>query len=72
MPSHIYVVIKANPAFFPFSVNIGLDRQGLQSRPVQRLKQIPAAGPQMPGHFPIQLAIKGRIAAFNSSRLKKR
>jgi len=59
MPSHIYVVIKANTAFFPFSINLGPHRQGLQGGPVLRLKQIPAAGPQMPGHFPVQLVHQG-------------
>jgi hypothetical protein len=55
MPPNINVVIQPGPALLPLGVNVRLYRQGLQGWPVQRLKQIPTTGPQMPGHFPVQL-----------------
>ena len=58
MPPDIDVVIQPGAALLPFCINIWFDRQRLQSRFVQALKQIPTACAQMAGDLAVQLIEK--------------
>src|SRR5664279_1229954 len=55
MPLDFDVVIEADPAFLPFRVKIGLDRQLLERGALDLIEQRTPAGPQMPRHAVVDL-----------------
>src|ERR1700716_2058645 len=55
MPLDFDVVIEADPAFLPFRVKIGLDRQLLERGALDLIEQRTPAGPQMPRHAVVEL-----------------
>src|SRR3979490_1158205 len=55
MPLDFDVVIEADPAFLPFRVKIGIDRQLLERGGLDRIEQRTPAGPQMPPHAVVEL-----------------
>ena len=60
MVSYIDMVIETGAALLPFRIDVGFMGQRLQCRFVQRFKQGPAAGTQVPG----DLVVQGRVASI--------
>ena len=59
MVSYIDMVIETGAALLPFRIDVGFMGQRLQCRFVQRFKQGPAAGTQVPGDLVVQLVAQG-------------
>src|ERR1700693_908092 len=55
MPLACDVVMEADPAFLPFRVKIGLDRQLLEREALDLIEQRTPAGPKMPRHAVVEL-----------------
>src|SRR6202043_3473283 len=55
MPLDLDVVIEADPAFLPFRVEVGLDRQRLERGAFDLVEQRTPAGSQMPRHAVVEL-----------------
>ena len=55
MPLDFDVVVEADPAFLPFRVKVGFDRQLLERGALDLLEQRTPAGPQMPRHAVVEL-----------------
>jgi hypothetical protein len=70
MPLDFDVVIEADPAFLPFRVKIGLDRQLIECGALDLIEQRTPAGSQMPRS--LSCVIISRMAALSSASEKKR
>src|SRR6202051_2766085 len=72
MPLDFDVVIEADPAFLPFRVKIGLDRQLLEREALDLIEQRTPAGPKMPRHAVVELRDQFLDGGVGSDTQEKR
>src|SRR5262245_57261222 len=71
MAVDVDMVVEPDPPLTPFSIDVGLDRQGSQGGPVEFLEQLTPAHAEL-AHRQLRSASNVAIALFSSAREKKR